>query len=468
MADILGSFAEGFQRGRAQFAANEAARAEEAEKRRKAALEDAKFQLQVAGESRLAQGAAETAWSEIDKAINDENWDPSKINQARSAAMRFDQTYGNIWKGGSALKHVEESLHLGPQKVSGAVEDGKQGPPAPDTETKHPLWGYVTPEQKMAADERSRKLVTNAIAGKIRPMAMSELEKTRGADGLYDADKAYQVLSQLEADMHDGGEYDEPTVQAVFDDIWQGIADMNKMRLEARSAADGGMSGADLGVASNRLSGWLRASMGLDNNSMNFEAMFQQKAPMVLEIEEFMGHRLMAGAHEPTIKIEVLQRFRNRIGDWELNPDALKWARALAGGPRGLVPASNAVLNSGVFPDPSGVVPVYNSEANEGYLVDKTTGGAAQFWPPAPGIEMAPPPVDVPGLLRAPERKAAAASVKTPESKPGTGLNIPGLDAFGRVVSSLEGTGEAVGDALGDVVGAPARLVAGYKNRRED
>ncbi len=378
MADILGSFAEGFQRGRAQFAANEAARAEAAEKQRKAALEDAKFQLQVAGESRLAQGAAETAWGEIDKAINDENWDPSKINQARSAAMRFDQTYGNIWKGGSALKYVEESLHLGPQKVSGAVEDGKQGPPAPDTETKHPLWGYVSPEQKMAADERQRKALTAEYAPQLQNDALDYLNRNAMRGGMIDPDLAVSTLFEWQAATMAQTGMDPKVVMDVMDNMFGHL----KTVFEAQADASG------VGAAyreekqklSKDVSSWIENMVGTPTGLGTFSFDSSQQALRVKA--EQLGQTMI----DSDVPLGLIKR---RLSQMLVDPNTGAWQ---SGGPTIRMHAAELAKAPPLFDsevakkyqaglDPIDWVPVWDSGTNTGVLANVKTGEEIVVYP---------------------------------------------------------------------------------------
>jgi hypothetical protein len=372
MADVLAGLLGGMQAGKAANAARAAAE----EKRKQDAAE---WELKLAGESRLLTGAAEDEWQKMEESTNADDWDTAKVPSLLDRAVRFDQTYGKVWRGKSAFKYFSEALHVQPQKVSGAVEPGKQGPPAPDTERQHPLMGFRSQAQKDNIAKAEREMRTLEKMPEIRKRALHYLDQTR-VNGMYEPTRAYEALSRFEAELTAREDLDPLQVEKIIDDIEASLG--TTFEEVFRRTGKGEDFTRELGVASNRLSTWLRQSMGLKEDAFDFERQFAAKAPMILKIEQFMTRKLMAGAPEPMVKWEAIQRYKNDLGQWELDPRQIPHFTALAGAPPAALRAAKAVFASGAIQDDTNIKPVFNVELNEGYFIDTLRGDSMKFWPP--------------------------------------------------------------------------------------
>ena len=92
LGDALNNLAGGYQRGQAQFAANEDARQKAAAAGAKAAQDAAEFRLKLATHSQALTNSAEAEYNAIMAEITGDNWDPAKIpalmpRVAKSAAI---------------------------------------------------------------------------------------------------------------------------------------------------------------------------------------------------------------------------------------------------------------------------------------------------------------------------------------------------------------------------------------------
>lgn len=378
MADILGSVARGYQRGQAQYAANEKARADAAEKARKAAMEDAKFQLEVANSSRLATAQAEEAANKIMSTITDEKWDSALIPSVRNDAMRFDATYGKIWAGGSMLRKVEEALHLGSVKDPGALDKGQVGPQVEVPDQKHPLWGFVSPEQKEAADVRAQDALTRQYSNDLQVDALNYMDKHAKVGGHLDPDLAWSSILEWQASVMSQNDFNPKVVMDITQNLLNNMKDVFAMRASAAGVGDAYAKAND--ALSKDISSWLKSMIGTPNGMGDFSFDESQQALMV-KAEQIAQGLVGTDLNLHQIKMQVSKMlFDPATGAWQKGGKEIPiYMAALGDAPPQFALNVDNKYRAGL--DPAVWEPVWNPSTRVGTLANKTDGTEMIVYP---------------------------------------------------------------------------------------
>lgn len=383
MADVLAGLLGG-------MAAGKKANADRAAAEAKARQEEAEWQLKLAQESRLLRAQAESEWQQMETATTADDWDPAMLPSLLDRAMRFDATYGSVWKGKSAFKYFGEAMHATPQKVSGALPAGVQGPPSPDTEQASPLAGFRSEAQMAASDKLHRDLRTRQVMPQIRSDLNRILAPLRDS-GMLNPVSAYAAIQQYEGELTAKYDLDPLEVEKIVDDAEAAIADASAEIFKQQGRGED--YNKELAQASQRMSAWARSITGLDRSLFDSEtdymAAFKSKEPLLLRIEDFVQRKLAAGAPENLIKWEAMQRYKDAAGLWSLDVKSMPHFVELANAPKEVRTAAEALYGNEQVQDDQ-MEPVSDGAGNW-FLVSPVNGARIQFWPPSNDVSRITP-----------------------------------------------------------------------------
>lgn len=385
LGDSLNSLAGGYARGQAQYAANEKTRQEQAQAAAKAAQDAAEFRLKLAQHDQTLMNSAETEWRGIMDTINSDSWTPALLPTILPRATNFDKTYGKIWKGGSATEMLQKALHLEP---GGEMEPGVHGPPDPNA--TNPLMGFVSPEQKYAADERAMKSRSAEAARAFTVQAMDYVRDKSG--GLPDEATFYRKIYDFQDAIMRTGEYDPKIIDEAMDIIrenaagyYKGLANQLDQLSKKTTLSDAINSKID--EVGRQSSTWITSILQMDQQEGGLTGdLFAQRTPLRLKMEQYAQSMAEQGMPLGQIKTRIASRFSDEIGGLELDITKAPGMGALtfAGAP---VEARNAVdryFDLNMSPNEHRLETYWNPQTNEAWVVDPLSPQDSQrVWPPA-------------------------------------------------------------------------------------
>jgi hypothetical protein len=370
LGDSINSLATGYQRGQAQYAANEDARQKAAQAGAKAAQEAAEFRLKLATHSQALTNSAEAEYNAITAAITSENWDPAYLPAISARVANFDKTYyaTGTWKGGSAAEMLQNALHLNPVKAEGALDKGQVVPQVEQPEADSPMWGFASQGQKDAADEKARKARSAEAA---RSMTLQAAESLRKKYGGLPPDESkfmaewYNYQDQMVA--AGGGDLDLGVLDEATD-IWREngaayyaavVRDMDKIK----GSNELSVKIAEKTEATRKaVSTLITSLLQFDQNEGGVmgDTFFAQRTPIRLAMEAD-NNRWSAYMEPNQLISNLITKYSNIEGGLNLDPKSAPWVGALtiAGLPPEGLRALNKFYDSGVAPNPSMTNPVY-------------------------------------------------------------------------------------------------------------
>lgn len=385
LGDSLNSLAGGYARGQAQYAANEKTRQEQAQ----AAAE---FQLKLAQHDQTLMNSAETEWKGIMDTINSDSWTPALLPTILPRATNFDKTYGKIWKGGSATEMLQKALHLEP---GGEMEPGVQGPPDPNA--TNPLMGFVSPEQKYAADERAMKSRSAEAARAFTVQAMDYVRDKSG--GLPDEATFYRKIYDFQDAIMRTGEYDPKTIDEAMDIIrenaagyYKGLANELDKLTKQNTLSDAISERTD--KVGRNVSSWIKGILMMDaqGNALSGD-LFAERSPLQLEMERTNQSLAMQGMSEGQIKANLIFRYRDEMGGLELDIANTPYAGSLTlmDAPMEFRGAVNRYYDLNEDPNEDQTAPMWNDDPNPevhgGWIVNLVTGEGRRIYKPIPTPE---------------------------------------------------------------------------------
>jgi hypothetical protein len=434
---FLDNLATGYQRGQAKFAANEAARAEFAEKQAKAAREAAEFRLKLEQHSQALMNSAETEYNAIITEIGGEHWDPSKLPTILPRIKNFDQTYGRIWNGGRLSDEVQKMLHMDGESAP-ALPDGAQGPPAPGG-GRSPLWGYASPEQFDAARDRRMATITREVAPQLQQDAMNYLNAhARGADGLLDPQAAPAALMSWRARAMRESGVDPEVFMKVMDDLSDQLGKV--LEAQTKDLVSPEEMNKTRAQMSERGSRWVNSLFASQFDSMgNITGFMEGSQPIRNAMDTAYQRYINMGYEEPTIKILLAQDPRlmdAKTGRWRLattyDAGIGEWVAPgtqLSGQPEGVTANADPLL-AGYASAP----PEFTAYANQMFasgqavdgrdipVYDKQTGESGILTPTADGrfAWVGGAPFTPARVVEAPPQEPEAEKPKKKEREKGT------------------------------------------------
>lgn len=435
LGDALNNLAGGYQRGQAQYAANEDARQKAAAAGAKAAQDAAEFRLKLATHSQALTNSAESEWNAIMGEVNSPNWDPAKLPMLLPRVANFQKTYGAVWGGGDAMKTVRDALHL---DGGGQMEEGKQGPVDPNATS--PMWGFATEEQVVNANKVRLAQTTAAAAHSLQLEAVDYLDKNvpRDVSGMYDVVQAPLALLKWRAAKMASGDYDEELFMKVMDDLTEQLGTVivagNSHITQGREYKEA------LRVESSKGSQWVNQQFATSMNGMGDVTSFMEGSEGIRNAMDSEYQRLLLLDLDPaTIKIMIAQNPKYS------DPETGRWRIAGKESPLHQDPLSRGYSQAG--PDfayrvqamaaagqmnPATDIPVFNPITGESGVVNVYTQewvGGAPFTPakevPAEGAA---------GVEKEAETPIKPAKEPKPRDKYGVVIQdlspIPGIDAI--------------------------------------
>ena len=374
---FLDSLATGYQRGQAQYAANQRARADAAEKAAKAAQDAAEFRLKLEQHSQTLMNSAEAEYTKIMGQITNENWDPAQLGTLLPQIANFDKTYGRIWKGGRLSEQIPKMLHLDP--AVGAVPEGQQGPQPEDGATS-PLYGYVSDAQREAAAERGRA----ANIAKFAPDLIAGASKAiRGSNGTFmEPSLAYTRLYDWYDTVVKSGQFNALDVDKILDTVREQMADVYKSMADAEGNGEQLQTRKD--AIGKESSAWITSVLQMDQSdgSMDFQNMFATRTPLRMEMEKFAQGLAQRGESLGSIKAQTIYRFRNEVGGLNLDIKASPYAGSLklAGVPKEAIDRVTRFYDMNVSPDEDYIEPM--SDGGEVWMVNRVNpANSMRVWP---------------------------------------------------------------------------------------
>lgn len=371
MGDILGSFSTGYQTGQAAYKA-------EQEKKAKAAREAAEFNLKLASESRLLTGAAEESWGKIESAINDPNWDVSRLPQVLQAAATHDKTYGKIWQGGKATERVMEALHM--NKVKAAV------PRTPtdlgntvEINADDPMRGYATTEQINNAEKLKQEMRTREVLPVVQKSAEKYMMSHAMVNGMLDPDLAITSLYEWSAEAQAETGADPVAIQQTMDNFIKGIGAVFKER--AKGSGKEGEYNAHVEAVTKDANAYVDKMLGTSDAMGNISFTDSARATKV-RASDAIASLAMAGFQLP----EIMVRLSKMLGDpttgkWQEGGPAMRlYMSNLAQSPPGFEVEMNKKYRAGS--DPAMWEPYYDPSTGVGYLVNIKDRQQMKIWPP--------------------------------------------------------------------------------------
>lgn len=392
LGDSLNSLAGGYARGQAQYAANEKTRKEQAQAAAKAAQDAAEFRLKLAQHDQTLMNSAETEWKGIMDTINSDSWTPALLPTILPRAANFDKTYGKIWNGGSATEMLQKALHLEP---GGEMESGRQGPPDPNAE--NPLMGFVSPEQKYAADERAMK---SRSAEAARAFTVQAMEHVRDKSGSLPGEaEFYRRIYDFQDAIMRTGEYDPKIIDEAMDIIrenaagyYKGLANELDKLTKQNTLSDAINERTD--KVGRNVSSWIKSILMMDaqGNALSGD-LFAERSPLQLEMERTAQSLAMQGMSEGQIKANLIFRHRDEMGGLELDIANTPYAGSLTlmDAPMEFRGAVNRYYDLNEDPNEDQTAPMWNDDPNPevhgGWIVNLVTGEGRRIYKPIPTPE---------------------------------------------------------------------------------
>lgn len=371
MADILAGLFSGMKAGKKANADRAKAEAEARQK-------EANWQLKLAKESRLLQTAAEDEWQQMEAATMSDDWDPAMLPSLLDRAMRFDNTYGKVWRGKSAFKYFGEAMHAAPQKVSGSLPSGAKGTPSPDTMQASPLAGFRSEAQRDAVEANRQKERTRQVASDLQNEALSYLRKTAVSGGMLDPIRAPLALLQWQAEIMDAGDYDPTVVMDVMDNLRGQLADVFKTIKDNSTQRDG--LEQELRIASEAASRWVNQQFAVETGLDGAVTKFMEGTQKIRnEMDNYVQGLLLANYDLATAKIMTARKYIDPdTGEWSTGAQADPLAKAYSQAP----PWFELKVEQAFAPNEAGVsaanaatdVPIYVPETGEAGIINKYTG----------------------------------------------------------------------------------------------
>lgn len=397
LGDSLNSLAGGYVRGQAQYAANEKTRQEQAQAAAKAAQDAAEFRLKLAQHSQTLTNSAEAEWGAIFDPITSDEWDPAYIAKVLPRAANFDKTYGAVWGGGSAVKNLQDALHLNTVKADGALEKGQVGPQVEQAQVPNELFGYLSAEQKAAADEKARKARTSEAARDFTIRAMDYIRTPGG--GLPDEATFYRKVYDFQDQAIRSGEWDMETLDKAMDIIRENAAEYykglaNELDKATKQTALSDAISERTDKVGRNVSAWIKSLLMMDaqGNALAGD-LFAERSPLQLEMERTAQSLAMQGMSEGQIKANLIFRHRDEMGGLELDIANTPYAGSLTlmDAPMEFRGAVNRYYDLNEDPNEDQTAPMWNDDPNPevhgGWIVNLVTGEGRRIYKPIPTPE---------------------------------------------------------------------------------
>ena len=388
LGDALNNLAGGYQRGQAQFAANEDARQKAAAAGAKAAQDAAEFRLKLATHSQALTNSAEAEYNAIMAEITGDNWDPAKIPALMPRVANFDKTYGAVWGGGSATEALKKALHL--DGGGGQMGDGVQGPVDPNA--ANPLAGYTSQSQKDAADKKARESRSAEAARNFTVMAMDHVRTANGSlpDEATFYRKIYDFQEMIER-THPG-EFDGAIIDAAMDIIrenaagyYKGVANQLDQLSKQTTLSDAISERTDKTIRN--ISQWVNQLLMFDANGNAMTGdLFAERTPLRLEMEKAAAALAMQGMSEGQIRANLIFKHRDEMGGLELDirNSPYQGSLTLMSAPPEFKGAVNRFYDLNESPDEDQIVPMWREADGTGWVVNSITGEGKQIYKPIP------------------------------------------------------------------------------------